>query len=120
MDPEALDLAWRAYGKTLEQNDPRLFSIISNNPPVLIDKECIRVELTSSLQQDDLLRVKPQLMLFIKKEVKNDFLELETAIKTEEEEGPRKAFTATEKLEAMMQKNPALALLRQQFNLDID
>lgn len=59
-------------------------------------------------------------MLFLKKEVKNDFLELETAIKREEEEGPRKAFTATEKLEAMMQKNPALALLRQQFNLDID
>lgn len=98
----------------------RLYSILTSHLPQLQQEYVIFIELASSMQEDELLKEKPVMMTFLKNELQNTHLELRTDVRKEDSKIPGKAFTAAEKLENMMQKNAALALLKQQFNLDLD
>ena len=111
---------WNIYDNKIKADNMRLYSILTNYTPQLQQNNSIFLELTSSMQEDELLKEKPAIMSFVKKELQNTQLELRTSILKEDDKMPVKVFTAADKLEVMIQKNPALALLKQQFNLDLD
>ena len=104
----------------IEKENGRLFSILTNQQPQIVDTKTILYKLKNQLQEEEVISARNSLMLFLKSELKNSNLELKTEIDNDPANQPQKAFTAADKLQIMMQKNPALALLKQQFNLDID
>lgn len=118
--PAALINAWNRYAASIEKENGRLFSILTNQQPQIVDTKTILYKLKNQLQEEEVISARNSLMLFLKSELKNSNLELKTEIDNDPANQPQKAFTAADKLQIMMQKNPALALLKQQFNLDID
>ncbi|WP_026475622.1 hypothetical protein [Alkaliflexus imshenetskii] len=118
--PGALINVWNRYAASIEKENGRLFSILTNQQPQLVDTKTILYKLKNQLQEEEVISARNSLMLFLKTELKNSSLELKTEIDNDTANQPQKAFTAADKLQVMMQKNPALALLKQQFNLDID
>lgn len=117
---QKLSAAWTIYANKIKSGNMRLFSILTSHAPQLQQENKIFVELASSMQEDELLKEKPVMMTLLKNELQNTHLELRTSIRKEDAQTPGKAFTAADKLEVMIQKNGALALLKQHFNLDLD
>lgn len=117
---QKLVAAWTIYANKIKADNMRLYSILTSHAPQLQQENKIFVELASSMQEDELLKEKPVMMTLLKNELQNTHLELRTGIRKDDAQTPGKAFTAADKLEVMIQKNAALALLKQQFNLDLD
>jgi DNA polymerase-3 subunit gamma/tau len=116
----ALKQAWKEYAVTIEKENPRLFSILNHQIPLLENGVVIKLELRSQMQEGELMKEKNALFIFLKEKLKNNKLELKTAILTEVQEDKQEVFTANDKLRVMMDKNPALAKLKLHFNLDLD
>jgi hypothetical protein len=112
--------AWKAYAVSIEKENPRLFSILNNQIPTLENGVVLKLELRSQMQAAEVLKEKNALFLFLKERLKNSNLELSTSIVQEAIGDRQEVFTASDKLRVMMEKNPALAQLKQHFNLDLD
>lgn len=111
--------AWLKYAKKIEAKNSRLASILNNHLPELHSGVVVRVKLKNKTQDNELQDQKPNIFPFLRSELKNANLELETQLVTEGQKST-KAFTATEKAKLMAKKNPALLLLTKKFDLDIE
>ncbi len=120
VNQQGLEKAWRDYASNIEKENPRLFSILNNHQPTLENGKTVKIELRSQIQEAELLKEKNALFIHLKNVLKNNTLELITTIVSDEKEEQAEVFTASDKLRVMMEKNPALAKLKQQFNLDLD
>jgi hypothetical protein len=112
--------AWKKYVVSLEKHNARLFSIVSNLLPQLEEGHIISLKLKSTIQEGELLKEKGNVLLFLRNELKNNTLEIRMSVVDDPVGTPTKAYTAADKLQVMIEKNPALGLLKQQFNLDLD
>ena len=83
-------------------------------------QETIQVEVNTRIQENELLKDKTNLLLFLRKDLNNNRIDLNIIVKKEEKGTSTKVFTAADKLNAMMLKNPALKTLKEKFNLDIN
>lgn len=70
----------------------------------------------NTIQENLINSIKPELVSFLRKELKNAKIQLITEI-TEKTTG-RIIYTDEERYEELLKKNPSLALLKQKFNLD--
>jgi len=69
--------------------------------------------------QDDLINtIKPELVSWLRKELKNSKILLTTEI--DETEKEKIIYTDTEKYLEMLKKNPRLELLKKKFKLDFE
>jgi flagellar biosynthesis protein FliP len=69
----------------------------------------------SSAQEEEVRKIKPELMSFLRKELQNSEIELTTSI--EKVESERTHLSDQEKMQILIQKNPELIELAQKFNL---
>lgn len=111
---EQLKIKWEAFVKRLDDR-PNLQSTLSN-APVLKDNFLLELEIENSLQEDLISNIKPELLTWLRIELKNSMIQLNT-VYTENSKG-RVIYTDAEKFDELMKKNENLALLRQKFNLD--
>ncbi len=111
--------AWLKYAKKIETKNARLASILINHLPELHSEVVVRVKLKNKTQDNELQEQKSNIFSFLRSELKNANLELETQLVIEGQKST-KAFTATEKAKLMAKKNPALLLLTKKFDLDIE
>lgn len=96
---------------------PNLVSTLSNTPE-LIEHNKLLLKIGNSVQEEDVRQIKPELILWLRKELRNSGIELITKIERIETE--RNHFSDSEKLQMLMQKNPRLFELKQKFNLDFN
>lgn len=116
-----LDDAWARYASTVESENPRLFSILVNQKPVLVEGTTVELKLLNKTQEDEINSALEPLMQFLMNQLENNSLKLKlTQVEYNSSQQPRKAFTASEKLHVMMLKNPALAQLKEKLELDIE
>ena len=94
---------------------PSLCSAISNVPEV-VEGNKLLLTIGNSVQEEDIRLIKPELISWLRKVLRNSGIELTTTIGKVESE--RMIFSDTEKLQMMIQKNPNLNELKQKFNLD--
>jgi len=74
------------------------------------------LRVSNSIQEMEIRLVKPELVSWLKKELRNSGIEMTTLL--EKVESERMIFSDSEKMQMMMQKNPLLYELKQKFNLD--
>lgn len=96
---------------------PNLVSTLSNVPE-LTEGNKLLLKIGNSVQEEDVRLIKPELMSFLRKELRNSGIELTTSI--EKIESERTHFNDSEKLKMMMEKNHGLFELKQKFNLDFN
>jgi len=111
---EQLKLKWDAFVSRLDDR-PNLQSTLSN-VPVLKENYLIELEIENSLQEDLISNIKPDLLTWLRIELKNSQIQL-NAVYAENSKG-RVIYTDSEKFDELVKKNESLALLRQKFNLD--
>ncbi len=111
---EQFEEKWLEYLSRL-QDRPNLKATLSKMPE--LQERCrIKLKIENSVQNEEISRIKPDLVSWLRKELMNTDIELFTEIVVMAVES--KPYSETEKLAEMMKKNPNLNLLRQKFNLD--
>ncbi|HXC04209.1 MAG TPA: hypothetical protein VNZ86_05610, partial [Bacteroidia bacterium] len=114
-----LEGAWQAYAgiqKTL--NKPNYSVTLSSRKPRLEENNRIEFTVDNAAQAEFIQSDKQELLSFIRKELNNYDLQLNILVIKNDND--RKLYTPADKFKRMAEKNPALAKLRQQFDLDVD
>ncbi len=107
---------WEEFVETLAER-PNLKSTLSRKPVFKADGRMI-LALDNPLQEEMVRDIKPRLVAWLRRELRNSTLDLITEVT---QEPVRKiAYTDGEKFEEMLKKNANLVLLKQKFNLDFD
>lgn len=94
---------------------PNLQSTLSNLPEMKEDYQLV-LEIENTVQEDLISTIKPELVSWLRKELKNSKIQLNTIIN--ERVKARIIYTDAEKYDELLRENPSLALLRQKLNLD--
>ncbi len=110
---------WISYMRTIQDKNSRLASIMTNHKPELKDGTVLYVKLKNVTQQSELNTEKPALFHYLKTQLRNAKLTLETVV-LESDKHTKKAFTAAERAKVLAEKNPNLLLLTKNFDLDVE
>lgn len=113
---EALKLKWEEFVNRLDDR-PNLQSTLSRVPALKQDFQLV-LEIDNSVQDDLINTIKPELVSWLRKELKNSKIQLTTSITETEKE--KIIYSDSEKYLEMLKKNPQLELLKQKFNLDFE
>lgn len=110
---------WNDYAiKIKNENKINIFTIMTSYPPRLLPNFIIELDIENKLQ-DDLLQIeKVELLNFLRAELKNFSIDLQTRIL--EQIQKKRLYTSNEKYQHMLEKNPNLEEFRKRFNLDLD
>ena len=115
----SLETAWSAFAELLKQKKKiNLASTMTARVPQMEGESTIAFNVLNQVQEDEITAIKTDLLVFLKSKMRKSALQLKITVdKTEAE---RKPYTGEEKYQRLAEKNPELAKLRQQFNLEID
>ena len=95
-----------------------LYTLMTANQPKLLPNRNIEVIVENGVQQHSLINSKVEILNYIRYNLKNFQIDLETVIQTNTI--IRRPITDIEKYQAMLAKNPLLDNLRQDFNLGFE
>lgn len=112
--PPQVDTHWAAYREKLKkEGDLAACSLMQL--PREVTKNTITISLVSTVQEDILLRLKPDLLHYLRKQLKNDTLEIATTIQKKAQTPP---YTNKEKFLTLAKKFPQINTLQQALALD--
>lgn len=112
--PEQMEAKWKEYIDKCNDR-PSLCAALASVPEIINGNKLI-LKIGNSVQEEDIRLEKPELVSWLRRELRNAGIELVT--KLEKVESERMIFSDSEKLQMMLQKNPELFNLKQKFNLD--
>jgi DNA polymerase-3 subunit gamma/tau len=107
---------WSAYKHLLIEKGETSLASAFENMPELIDEKII-ITINNKALEDEIIETKTDILDFLRKELKNYNLSLETKINIDQK--ARKAYTPMEKFAKMSEKNPHLIALVKTFDMDI-
>ncbi|MBN1767496.1 MAG: hypothetical protein JXR50_04745 [Prolixibacteraceae bacterium] len=81
-----------------------------------LDGNVVIIEVENSVQQNKVKSIKPEIIGFLRRTLHNSKIDVQEVLNKSITE--RKVLTDEQKLKMMMQKNPALTLFKNKFNLD--
>jgi hypothetical protein len=110
---------WTEFARPIEENNPRLFSMLTAHLPRLKSGHIIVFPLKNETQESELMKVKSDLLNHLRQSLKNDTLLLEVEYLVEESTETI-IFTNSDRLKAMIEKNPSLEILKEKLRLDLD
>lgn len=115
----SLETAWASFAESLKQKKKiNLASTMTARVPEMEGESAITFSVLNQVQEDEINAIKTDLLVFLKNRMNRPALQLK--INVEKNETERKPYTGEEKYQRLAEKNPELAKLRQQFNLEID
>ncbi|MCO6499398.1 MAG: DNA polymerase III subunit gamma/tau [Vicingus serpentipes] len=107
---------WHAYKLTLrEKGKASLVTVFEETPN--IEDNTIRLLIENKALEDEFNYYKADFLEFIRKELKNYAIQVETQINKNFK--AKKAYTPQEKFAKMSEKNPSLVTLKQKLDMDI-
>lgn len=113
---ELLTQKWQEFVSRLNDR-PNLQSTLSRQPHLEADYTLI-LDIDNSVQDDLINTIKPELVAWLRKELRNAKVQLTTRITEVEKE--KLIYTDSEKYLEMLKVNPQLELLKQKFKLDFE
>lgn len=111
---EQLTIKWNEFLDQIADR-PNLRSTLSTVPE-LTESNKLLLKIGNSLQEEDVRLIKPDLISWLRKELRNSGITLTTRL--EKIESERTFYSDSEKLQIMIHKNPELYELKKMFNLD--
>ena len=108
---------WNDFVQHLEDKGRKILaSNLQTDVPKLKDEQTIWIELPNSTMKKEVEREQSLMMDYLKQKLNNHSISL--YITVNEEVAKKFAFTPEEKYEKLREKNPAIDMLRQEFDLD--
>lgn len=115
---QALFASWDAFAKKMKAAErDSFYSTLTSRKPILIEENQLLLKLDNQVQLLELNELKADLLGFIREQLNNFAIQMNLVI--EEQEQSTQLYTDTEKVKAMIEKNPVLADLMKKFNLDV-
>lgn len=111
---EQLKVKWTEFLQRLNDK-PNLKATLAKFPSIE-DKVNLILEIDNSVQQDLILKIKPELVSWLRGELKNSNIQLN--IKITDKIQDKIIYSDNDRYEELLKKNPDLALLKQTFRLD--
>jgi DNA polymerase-3 subunit gamma/tau len=111
-------VVWKEYLSSIEKTNIRLYSLLSDKSPIVKDSNVVEIGILQT-QETVVENEREKVVDFLRTKLKNGTISLKIEI-VKQETGPKKAFTATEKYQQMVEKNPALSEMRKKLGLDLD
>ncbi len=119
--PEQIAEAWEAFAESIKSDMPRMYSTLKNRQPQITGDNTIQIVFSNHSQADDFdQRIKNELLKHLRDSLKNNKITLDLTVEEEPDSSKRKPYTAEDKFKFMVQKNPLLGKLKQDFNLDFE
>ena len=114
---EALVHYWDAYASAIDKK-VYLKNTMINCKPALQDNYCFEVCVHNPGQQDELTNNCIDILSYLRMQLKNTRIQMRVRI--DETNQKHLAYTSTEKYEHLLNINPVLAKLKDEFNLTLD
>lgn len=112
-----LNEIWRGFVRKLASR-PALQSAMMKTPGIK-NEHCLILEVSSKIAEEEISKIKPDLLGYLKRHLRNSYLELQTiVIEADEIEG--KPMTESEIFLEMMKKNPNLQKLISLLELEMN
>ncbi|AKA33987.1 DNA polymerase III, subunits gamma and tau [Flagellimonas lutaonensis] len=109
---------WNDFTNDLIRKGKRILgSNLQTDEPKLVNGHIIRIELPNHTMKKEVEREKKPLLDHLKQKLNNYSIRLQVSVNEEVEK--KFAFTPEEKYEKLKEKNPAIELLRKEFDLDL-
>ena len=114
---EEMQLIWANFTKKLDKAGRKIMaSNLSIDQPKLLGADVIWIQVPNETMKKEIEREKSELISFLRSNLKNYDIGLKISVN--EEHARQLAYTPEEKYEKLRQKNPAIDLLRKEFDLD--
>lgn len=115
---EDLHTHWNAYIKKLESTGRKILaSSLSTDEPKILGDHVIWIELPNHTMKKEIEREQGGLLDHLRKAMQNFNISLKISVN--EEASKQYAYTPQEKYEKLREKNPAIDLLKNQFDLEL-
>lgn len=114
---EDLLACWKSLSEGYKEQI-HLYNTLSQNTPVLKNDNIVVIKAENSVEEEKLRLAKPEIIGFLRRNLKNSFIDVQ--VKLIKASNNKKILTDEQKLQAMLQKNPALQLFKNKFNLDFN
>lgn len=109
---------WETYIQKLDKTGKKIMaSNLSSDKPKIVDETQICIELPNGTMKKEIEREQFQLLKYLRKELNNYSIELKISVN--EEIAKKFAYTPEEKYQKLKEINPAIDLLRKEFDLDL-
>ena len=114
---EEMQKHWNDYIKKLEKKGKKILaSNLQTDVPKLKNDTTICLEFPNGTMKKEVEREQGPLLQYLKENLQNHSIELKISVN--EESAKKYAFTPEEKYQKLKEKNPAIELLRKEFDLD--
>lgn len=117
---EELEKTWEVFARSVAADSPNLHATLTQSTPRIADESnsIILFAIHSQLQQQEISNARPELIAFLKDNLKNS----QISIQTEMVEAVKEAipYMPIEKYQKMNEKNPNLSNLKNKLNLELD
>lgn len=105
-------------GLIKKRNTPRVLATLQHKQPRIIQPEQLELSMDNALQVEYFEEIKVELTRYLREKLNNHHLRIVTKI--EEQSETKLPYSAEERYQYLLKKNPALAELRKRLNLDIE
>ncbi len=96
----------------------RIRLAITVNKPKILESKRVVLMVSNPLQEDDVIAVKNEVRNYLRKELDNSEIQIETEII--QIASTKRMYTDNDRFLYLCEKNPALGLLKQKFSLDFE
>ncbi len=109
---------WNDFVDVIDKKGQKILaSNLASDTPKLRNNTTIWIELPNDTMKKEIEREQYDLMEYLKKKLNNYFIEIQITVN--EATAKKFAFTPEEKYEKLREKNPAIDILRKEFDLDL-
>lgn len=115
---EVMQGHWADFVQKIDNEGRKILaSNLHSDVPKMLDETTLWIELPNRTMKKEIEREQYDLMEYLKSKLNNHFISLKITVN--EATAKKFAFTPEEKYEKLREKNPAIDLLRKEFDLDL-
>ena len=114
---DQLKAAWVGLSRT-HTEEPRLVQLMEDYMPQIVEENVAEIQMPNPWQLTQMQKALPQLIKELHRSLSNDMLQIRLTLAKYDAE--QMAFTAEEKYKLMADTNPAIQLLKEKLDLQID
>jgi DNA polymerase-3 subunit gamma/tau len=108
---------WQAYAQQLKLAD-RMPAYNLLNQPIELEDNTITIKFTNTVEEHILAAIKEELVNYLRNNLKHPAVDVK-AVFTPNQSGPKRPYTAQERFQYLVNKNPQLQGLKEQLQLEV-
>lgn len=115
---ENLVKAWKDFAEILSEEEIRMKTFIQNTEPKRLSETDFEVSVANTLQEKELKKLQPKILSYLQNQLKNSTIQMK--IKLMKKTESQKPKNPEERYKTMAEQNPAITVLKNGLQLEID